>query len=151
MRHAISICWAALVFGVLLKLGHFPFASVTLVLSLSSLSILYFMPGTSVLVQPEVVSDKLELFAVNMGRTAMAMAPVGALFTIQHWPNGNTFLMLGAVGCSATLALLWYLRGRYPELEGRYTRSMVHLAMNLALVLATYLYSTSANAAESLQ
>lgn len=150
MRHAISICWAALVLGVLLKLGHFPFASVTLVLSLSILSILYFMPGTSVLVQPEVVLDKLETLAVNMGRMALALAPVGALFTIQHWPNGSTFLILGAVGCSATLSLLWYLRGRYHELEDHYTRSMVHLAMNLALVLGTYLYYTQATTAMSL-
>lgn len=150
MRYAIPICWAASLFAVLLKLGHLPFASTIIVLALSGLSTLYFMPRTSVLVQPEAVSDKLELLAVNMGRTAMALAPIGALFTIQHWPNGSTLLILGAVGCSATFVLLWYLRGRYPELEGRYTRSMVHLALNLALVLVAFLYSTHATTAERL-
>lgn len=137
-----------MILAVPLKLGHLPFASVILVLSLSSLAVLYFMPRTSVLEQREAVSDKLELLAVNMGRPAMALAPVGALFTIQHWPNGSTFLILAAIGCSATLALLWHLNRRYPENEGRYTRSMVHLALNLALVLATLLYSTQAATAD---
>lgn len=141
MRYAISICWAATVVGVLLKLGHLPFASVILVLSLSSLAVLYFMPRTSVIVEPEVVSDKLELLAVNVCRPAIAVALVGVLFTIQHWPNGSIFLVLGAIGCSAMLGLLWYLNNRYLELEGRYTRTMGHLALTLSLVLATYLYT----------
>jgi|GEM_PF-4358791 len=146
MRYAISICWAATVLGLLLKVGHLPFASVVLVLSLSSLAVLYFMPRTSVIVEPEVVSDKLELLAVNVCRPTMAVALVGVLFTIQHWPNGTIFMVLGAIGCSATLALLWYLNNRYLELEGRYTRTMGHLALILALVLATYLYTSQASA-----
>jgi hypothetical protein len=146
MRHAIPIAWSVAALGMLLKLAHLPPASLLLILSLSTLAVLYYLPLTSVLVIPEVVQELLEVFVVKLGRSALAMTLVGTLFTLQRWPGSHLFMLAGVTLCLISIGLLLRLGQRYPDLKENYQRPMAHLALVLAVAVAGTLWVWSLGA-----
>lgn len=140
MRRAIPISWSIAVLGMLLKLAHLPFASLLLILSLSTLAVLYYLPGTSVMQVPEVVQERMAVILIRPAQIALPLTLIGTLFTLQHWPNGRAFVLLGCSLCVVAIALLLLLGQRYPELKENYQRPVTHLALVLALAVASTIW-----------
>ena len=140
MRHAIPIAWSVAALGMLLKLSHLPPASLLLILSLSTLAVLYYMPRTSVMEVPAVLQERLEGVTLRLVHIALPLTLVGTLFTLQHWPNGRAIVLLGGALCLVAIALLLRLAQRYPDLKENYQRPIAHLALVLAVAVATTLW-----------
>lgn len=74
------------VIGLLFKLLHWPGANYMLILSLSTISITAFLR----LSQEEGVSSKI-------GAIAGGLLPIGLLFKLMRWPNGQQIIYI-AIG-----------------------------------------------------
>jgi|GEM_PF-1714724 len=114
MRTAEKILFGIALIGLLFKIQHWPFASVVLILSLSALVILYSQLATRWFGDP-TRQDQLIWFS-RLSGIGLGIVVLGMLFTIQQWPNGKLFLLIGAMVCAVSAVLSLVLRKDRPEL-----------------------------------
>ncbi|MGC1391518.1 MAG: hypothetical protein WA816_10815 [Bacteroidales bacterium] len=84
-----------LIFGILFKIQHWPYAGA--ILTLAALSgILFFIPA---LVQSRLSDqeNKAKRQAYLLGAAGIALFVAGLLFKMQHWPLATIFIIIGII------------------------------------------------------
>jgi hypothetical protein len=141
MRRVIPIAWSVAALGMLLKLSHLPPASLLLILSLSTLAVLYYLPSTSVMQVPEVVQERPGGHRHPVGPHRPSAHTGGHALHPAALPNGGRALvLLGGALCLVAIALLLRLAQRYPDLKENYQRPIAHLALVLVVAVAITLW-----------
>ena len=103
------ICISVAVLGMLFKIMHWPFSGMLLVFSLGVLATIYFLQTAMILKRnppPDMRS--------RVGGMACSIATIGILFKIQHWPDANFMLILGAA-LLFILIFTGYIMGKHSE------------------------------------
>lgn len=86
--------------GFLFKMMHWPLAGIMIMMSLSSLSILYLLIAFQPVRQPSGEQSELMTTIRRItipGMVASSIGVIGILFTILHWPNSGPMLLIGCV------------------------------------------------------
>ncbi|MEO8590129.1 MAG: hypothetical protein ABI432_12220 [Flavobacteriales bacterium] len=122
MKLAERILFGIALIGLLFKIQHWPFAGVFLILSLSSLALLYF-PLAVVWFGRPTMRDQVVGFSIA-GGFALSTMLIGFLFKLQHWPLADAYVMLGTFCCALTAVGCLVLRRGKPELSS-YFRSVL--------------------------
>lgn len=94
-----------LILGLLFKIQHWPGAGVLLVVSISTLAMLYWA-GTWALLgsgQKDSVKPTVVGFALGF---AYSIVAVGIMFKLQHWPGGQVMVIVGLI--SSVLCHIWH-------------------------------------------
>src|ERR1700751_1113349 len=81
--------------GLILKVLHLPLGSVTVVLALGALGVLYFPAAFYFFCDKTIEKQNLGLSIV--AGLLLAMVPVGILFKLQYWPGAQVYLLAGAI------------------------------------------------------
>lgn len=76
--------------GMLFKYLHLPFASMILIMSLSTLGMFYFFTTFSTMVKLDLGLGRLSRFGV-----LLSLVPIGVLFKIELWPMAEMHLQIG--------------------------------------------------------
>jgi len=136
------------VFGIVLKLLHWPGGNIALVLSLMLLSLFYFAasyflynPTQMVVVDGysyKQTSTKKALLAVITGMS-MPVALIGLLFRLMHWPGAAVMLLVGLVTIApiAILNLVLFLNRKDEFYQPLAIRTLI-VAILSAIGLAFY-------------
>lgn len=80
-----------------MKVMHWPFSGLLLVLSTTLLSMLLFIQGFAQLTTKGAAPDRFIYMVLHMSLSATS---IGFLFTLQHWPMGGLQLLIGLAGSS---------------------------------------------------
>ena len=97
-------------FTLFLKLQNIPFASVLYVMTLSTLSVLYFMAGSYFFSDVQFKRQKLPLSIVS--GISLAIALIGLEFKMQFWPGTTVLLLIGCIAAPAIAIISYYLRSK---------------------------------------
>lgn len=139
MKKLEPILLVCILAGTVLKVLSLPFASVLLILGLSSLSVLYIKAARSLFPTP-TPQDQLPGLSTATG-LALGLAMVGMLFKVQLWPMSGIYLLVGIVSLTA-LGLWLTLKGsERPEL-GPYFGGLLRRVVP-ALAASVLLYFVS--------
>lgn len=122
MRLTEKILFGIALIGLLFKMQHWPFAGVMVVLSLSSLALLYF-PLAAIWFGRPAMRDQVIGFSIA-GGFALSTMLIGFLFKLQHWPMANAYVTLGTFCCALIAVLCLVLRRGKPVLSS-YFRSLL--------------------------
>jgi hypothetical protein len=96
-----------LLFGLLFKVQHWPGAGILLVVSITTLSILYFGVGW-LLISPDQTKPgpfSMAGLVVGFGYSLLA---IGILFKLQHWPGAMPQIYAGIITSAIAYVWHWY-------------------------------------------
>lgn len=96
-----------LLIGVILKVGHWPGASILISVSLTLLVVMFF--PLALISSYKSEEDKSQLHLYIIAYMTIAIVLLGALFKIMHWPGAGIFLMIG-IPLPFILFLPFYIR-----------------------------------------
>jgi hypothetical protein len=126
-KKAEIICLALFAISAFFKIFHWPGASILLILSLTSLSMVYFSipylknissdTDTKVLDEVEKVPapvSPINKFSVKLTSVSLALCAIAVLFYFQKWPGGKVLLIIGC-GSSAFAALSIFMAKKKSE------------------------------------
>lgn len=135
--------------AVIFKLFHLPFGGVLLVVSLSTLSIIYCWAG--VLVLNDIGLRKLAagnpfkgapaariVWAIILG-VVLSVAPIGLLFKIQLWPSSEFLLLTSFIGLSILSMIAVY--GGMAKKDWFTRSSMIRMLVWWVLSVSAYTIS----------
>jgi hypothetical protein len=97
---------AALIFGSIFKVMHWPGAGVLFVLGIGVLSLI-FLPLMFIL-KTKDNSSKREKLILAIGAVIGILLCMAVLFTVMHWPNGNGMFWFAAIGVSVFVLIPVY-------------------------------------------
>ena len=80
--------------GLVFKMQHWPFGGIILVVSLGTLSVIYFFTAQKT---PPETETKLGMFAHKLMYWGLSITTIAILFKLQHWPNANFFMFIGSM------------------------------------------------------
>ncbi|MBL7951894.1 MAG: hypothetical protein JNM62_09250 [Flavobacteriales bacterium] len=135
MHKLERILWVIVGIGAVLKVFHVPLNGLLLILSLSTLSMLYFFASWALFPQP-ARKDQVVLLSVLAG-AAFSIAITGILFKIQLWPFSGFYLLAGMVALLGIFVALVVLGTRRPDLAA-YRSGMLRRVLPLLLACALF-------------
>lgn len=107
---------AFMLFGILFKIQHWPGAGPLLVLSLSSLSLLYWAGTWALLGSGQATEVKFSAPAFALGFIGYSVVAIGIMFKMQHWPGGQVQLLVGLATSAACHVWHWIsVKDKEPE------------------------------------
>jgi len=124
MKITEKILGIIIVLSIVLKFFHIPGSSFFLVLSTSTLMMLYFYVGFAMfngILLKEIFKKKtydgistLRIIGAFFSGIGLSTILTGILFRLQHWPGGNFQLMIGLIfsGIIMILLILKYIKGK---------------------------------------
>lgn len=128
-----------LVISLIMKLFHIPGGSALCVLSLLTLSFLYFPFGFYFLCDKKI-DNKTSGFSILTGFLLTSLL-MGCLFNIMHWPGGFIILLIGILSC-LPIVIISYLNYTKPKQEEHITyyknvfiREIVFIIFGIATLL----------------
>ncbi|MBL0262286.1 MAG: hypothetical protein IPQ05_00135 [Leptospiraceae bacterium] len=128
--------------GLLLKLLHWPGAGPLLVISLSTIAMLYF-PAAFYFFYDKVIKQQNLALSIVSG-LFLSLIPLGILFKIMYWPGGQIYLLVGTVTAPIILAIIYFLKSKTGENLKTYYRNMfLRTSILTALTIIFYLTPTS--------
>ena len=101
-----QILAAWLVVALLLKIKHWPGAGVLLVLTLSTLAILYWGGTWALLGSGQSTDVKFSPSSFAIGFLGYSVIAIGIMFKLQHWPGGQVQIIAGLSG--AAVCHIWH-------------------------------------------
>ncbi|MDF2454077.1 MAG: hypothetical protein K0R51_70 [Cytophagaceae bacterium] len=138
----LGVVALALVF----KFMHFAGANMILVVSLSTLAMVYFGGGFWFAKGKD--EQKRTGLAVIAGM-AFSITCMGILFRLLYWPGGKAMLMLPALALPILLAVIFYLKGK--ENQALETDKKLLIRVVVFAVLAISFYTVSNRALLTIQ
>ena len=102
---------------------HWPGASILLILSLMSLSGLYFPLAFYFFSDKNIKTQNLALSIV--AGMFWAVIPVGVLFTHMYWPGASAQLFVGVVTAPVILAIVYFLKNKSSVELATYYKNML--------------------------
>lgn len=109
MRTEIGLFIAFLI-GLVFRFLHWPGSGVIIVISLSSISLVYF-PGAFYFFSDKVLKRQNLILSIISG-LFLATIPMGMLFKLQYWPGANRYLLAGAVSAPIILGVTLFLKAK---------------------------------------
>jgi hypothetical protein len=117
---AAVIAAAAFIF----KLSHYPLSGMLLVLSLSTLAIIYFFSAnnkfkSSVFIKEEDENkfEVKDIFSLRLTGYGLSILLIGILFTLQFWPRSRFLLIMGLGSILiAFISIQSGIKIKFPEL-----------------------------------
>jgi hypothetical protein len=101
--------------GIIFKLVHWPGGGPLVVVSLSTLALLYF-PLALYFFCDKKIKQQNQTLSIITG-SILAIIPIGVMYKIQCWPGAQIYLLLGLFFTPIVLAIIYYLRKKaVPEL-----------------------------------
>jgi hypothetical protein len=140
MKTLVPALWGLVLAGLVMKFMHWPLASIVLILSCSSIVVVYYLPKGGAIVTPEIISTRLEVFGLGMARYAVAATVLGFLFSMQYWPNGVLFLVVGGTTSVVAFVALWRAAQLHPQLTGVHRSTMGLMAGVVLGAVLVHLY-----------
>lgn len=101
-----------LVVGLILKFSHIPGGNILTILSLTTLSFLYFPLGFYFL-SDKKIENKTAGFSVLSG-LAISILVIGNLFKLMHWPGAMFMIIIGLLSC-LPISIVSYLKFNKPQ------------------------------------
>lgn len=142
MRKFERIAGGIAILGILLKILHIPGGSILFLLTLTSLSIFYFLLSFALFnnielktMSTENTSTKRLVGAIGLG-IAISATIIGGIFKLQLWPNPNMQLRLGLVpmGVILVVAIIFYFRNKADDYYKRiFKRIAIYGGLGLIL------------------
>lgn len=113
LQKAESFLYLMVTAGIIFKLMHWPMATMTLMVSLSSLAIVYFIGGTFLInkipmgegVDDSQKPQKVGKIVGVVGGLVFGLACVALLFGTEQWPNWHSLISL-AIPASVIISLV---------------------------------------------
>ncbi|MDF2435669.1 MAG: hypothetical protein K0Q95_45 [Bacteroidota bacterium] len=125
--------------GVLFKVMHWPGAGPLIVVSLSTLAILYFPLAFYFFCDKTIKHQNLPLSVVS--GFFLSIIPIGLAFKLQHWPGAQIYLLIGIITSPIILTTVYVLRERAPINLSVYYNNMLKRTA-VSFIFATILYFT---------
>ncbi len=152
------IILAFVAFAFVFKFMHFAGANLFLVVGLSSLSMVYFIGGFWFAKGKDnqrddvPVLDGLDHTLPEQKRTVLAMVAgvafgitcLGILFRFLYWPGGKEMLTIPALALPILLAVIFYLKGKEYQPEGKDKGLLIRLVIFSVLAISFYTVSNKA-------
>lgn len=98
---------AFMLFGILFKIQHWPGAGPLLVLSLSTLSMLYWAGTWALLGSGQSTDVKFSVPSFALGFLGYSAVAIGIMFKMQHWPGGQVILLVGLAASAVCQVWHW--------------------------------------------
>jgi len=128
--------------GLSFKLLHWPGAGPLIVISLSTIAMLYFPAAFYFFCDKVIKRQNLALSIVS--GLFLSLIPVGILFKIMYWPGGQVYLLIGIVTAPIILAIIFFLKSKtVDDLKTYYRNMFLRTSILTALTIIFYLTSTS--------
>lgn len=118
-----KIITVVFIIGLLFRFQDWPGGSLTLILSLTTLSLLYFVAAFYVFSDKTLKQQNLAL-SIASG-VFLSIAPLGILFKLKHWPGAAVLLFVGTIVSIVILFFVLILKPRSPGNLAVYYRNMV--------------------------
>ena len=136
MRIVERLLWIIVALAVALKLLHLPLASFLLIISLSSIAMMYWVLGW--LIFPFPTRKDQHIGITILASFGLNFLCVALLFKIQVWPMSGFQSLIGIFLGSLTILLAW-LHARHRPERNVYTRNiLVRVAPLMVVVIVLY-------------
>lgn len=122
--------------GLIFKLLHWPGASVILIISLSTIAMLYF-PASFYFFCDKVIKRQNLALSIVSG-LFLSFIPLGILFKIMYWPGGQFYLLIGTVTPPIILTILYFLKSRTTDDLTTYYKNMYARTIILTVLTITF-------------
>ncbi len=99
--------------ALVFKIQHWPGSGIMLTISLQTLAVMYFFTAFSNDNNPQ--AQRLDVFFTKLMYWGLSFGPMGLLFTIQKWPNGNIFITICSICCAAGILYIFKVKRDRPE------------------------------------
>lgn len=131
------------ILGLLFKFVlHLPGASVILIISLLSLSGLYFPLAFYFFSDKEIKNQNLALSIIS--GMFWAVIPIGILFKLMYWPGASIQLLIGVAPAPILLGIVYFLKNKASTELATYYKNMLLRAWVLTILgWVVYLTSTA--------
>ena len=128
-------------FGILLRLLHFPGGNMILILTIGILSMIYFPFGIYFLSGKTFQQQNVGL-SIGVGM-ALSILVVGILFKLMHWPGALAMLIVGLAGVIPLFFVVRMLRNRntYEERNDYYGQLFLRLSIGVIVGLCLFIAS----------
>lgn len=128
--------------GLIFKLLHWPEAGIILVISLSTIAMLYF-PGAFYFFCDKVIKRQNLALSIVSG-LFLSLIPLGILFKIMYWPGGHLYLLIGTVTAPIILIVVYFLKSKTTDDLATYYKNMfVRTTVLTVLTISFYLIPTA--------
>ena len=129
----------AFLIGLIFKYLHWPGGGLILVISLSTMAILY-CPGAFYFFSDKTIKKQNLALSIISG-FFLAIIPIGVLFKLQYWPGAQVNLLVGAVTAPIILGVTLFLKSKAADDLKTYYKNMTIRAVTLT-TLTVLLYLT---------
>jgi len=138
----LIVAAVAIVAVVLVKLLHVQAMAPIMVISLSSLALLYAR-GLPMLLGGE---KEQQNFGLNTATgVLLSIACVGILFRLQYWPGAKNMVMVAALGLPILIAVVFYLKGRSEiSHQSYFNKLLIRQAVLAAFAVSLFFVSNKA-------
>jgi hypothetical protein len=124
--------------GLIFKLLHWPGAGIILVISLSTIAMLYF-PAAFYFFCDKVIKRQNLALSIISG-LFLSLIPLGILFKIMYWPGGQMYLLIGSVTAPIILTVIYFMKSKTTdELATYYKNMFVRTVVLMVLTITFYL------------
>jgi len=129
--------------GLVFKLLHWPGSGILLVLSLSTISILYFPAAFYFFSDKDIKRQNLVLSIVS--GLFLSLIPLGILFKIMYWQGSQFFLLMGTVTAPIFFVIIYLYKSQIKDDLKTYYKNLIRRTGILtSLTILFYLTPTSA-------
>jgi len=122
--------------GLIFKLLHWPGAGEILVISLSTIVMLYFPAAFYFFCDKVIKRQNLALSIVS--GLFLSLIPLGILFKIMYWPGGQLYLLIGTVSAPIILTVIYFLKSKTTENLATYYNNMFSRTIVLTVLTITF-------------
>ncbi len=124
------------IIGLIFTLLHWPGGGITLVISLATISILYFPAAFYFFCDKAIKKQNLALSIIS--GIFLSLIPLGILFKLMFWPGGHLYLLIGTVSTPIILTVVYFLKSRSTEDLSTYYKNMFLRTTILSVLTITF-------------
>jgi len=132
-----KIIFAVILLGLLLKVFNVPISSLVLVLSLSTISMVYFGGAFYFFCDKKLKNSNIALSII--AGIFLSTAQIGILYKLLFWPGGQIMLLIGLIATIVLLIIAIILKIKSSEhLKTYYKNMLIRTSVWTILTLVIY-------------
>jgi hypothetical protein len=120
---------------------HWPGTNFVLILSLSTLAIIYW-PGAFYFFCDKVIKQQNTILSIVSG-AALSIIPMGILFKMMHWPGANFMLLIGLTISPFVFAVIYIYKSKADESLQVYYKNMLLRSGVLGVLAAAFFFTST--------
>ena len=109
--------------GLVFKFMHWPGGGVFIVISLSTIGVLYFPMAFYFFCDKEIKKQNIALSIVS--GLFLCLIPIGILFKLQYWPGGKIEYLLGMFSAPVIWVIAYYLKSKSSDELKTYYKNLL--------------------------